>query len=599
MKLGFFLTLVCAFGGLSAVFAQDAGFMTNVYGRDYQLLNGKWSVIVDQYELGESRQIYLDRQPANDTQFFEYSFEGGPRLNVPGDWNSQLPELKYYEGSVWYARHFSAEKVDGKRQFLYFGGVTYRCKVYLNGKEVAAHEGSFTPFQVEVTDLLNEGDNYLVVMVNNRRTKDAIPAMTFDWWNYGGITRDVMLIQTPEVYINDYFVRLSDEDRESVAVSVKLSAPVVADVKVEIPLLGISQTVSTGGNGEAEVNLRPENLRLWAPDDPYLYGVTLSCGQDSVSEEIGFRYLETRGAEILINGVPTFMRGVNFHEEIASRRGRAFSEDDAYMLLSEAKALGVNMVRLAHYPQNEYTVRLAEKMGIVLWEEIPVWQDIDFEDMNTKAKALSMLSEMIGRDKNRCAICFFSISNETYPSEPRDTFLTELLEHGKSLDPTRLFTSAFCYAFNYDEESGKCVIDDAFLEKLDVVGVNRYMGWYAPWPVDPSQVVWDIVPDRPLIVSEFGGEALYGQHGEGKAASEWSEEYQAKVYNDNIKMFNNIPNLAGVCPWALFDFQTPYRMNQINQSGWNRKGLVSEHGYRKQAWYVMHDYYDTLRNASK
>ncbi len=596
MRLRVLFILTCCLIGANAAKARDVGFMTNVYGRDYQLLNGKWSIMVDQYDLGEGKKVYLDRKPANDGQFFEYSFEGGPRLNVPGDWNSQMPELKYYEGTIWYARHFNVQKTAGKRQFLYFGGVTYRCKVYLNGNEVAAHEGGFTPFQVEVTDLLNDGDNYLVLMVNNRRTKDAIPAMQFDWWNYGGITRDVMLIQTPEIYINDYFVRLSAEDGKSVDVSVKLSTPVAAEVKVEIPLLGVSQTVRTGGDGEASMSLKVKNLRLWAPEDPYLYEVTLSSGEDRVSEEIGFRSLETRGAEILINGKPTFLRGVNIHEEIPQRMGRAFSEDDAFMLLSEARALGVNMVRLTHYPQNEYMVRLAEKMGIVLWEEIPLWQGIDFEDMDTKAKSFTMLAEMIARDRNRCAICFFSISNETAHSEARDAFLTELLEVGKSLDSSRLFTSAFDKTFRYDEGTGKCVMDDPFMEKLDVIGVNRYMGWYAPWPVDPSQCEWNVYPDKPLIVSEFGGEALYGQHGEGKAAWEWSEEYQANLYRNNIMMFNNIPNLAGVCPWVLFDFRTPYRMNQINQEGWNRKGLVSEQGCRKQAWYVMHEYYESIKN---
>lgn len=107
----------------------------------------------------------------------------------------------------------------------------------------------------------------------------------------------------------------------------------------------------------------------------------------------------------------------------------------------------------------------------------------------------------------------------------------------------------------------------------------------------PEEAVWDVVPDKPLIISEFGGEALYGQHGDEEVASSWSEEYQAKLYKDNIEMFNHIPNLCGVSPWILFDFRSPFRFHPTNQSGWNRKGLLSDQGLRKKAWYIMHDYY--------
>ena len=175
--------------------------ITNVYGRSVRSLNGKWNAIVDLYDQGHRMEVYKNMSPQGNTDFYEYSFENGLRLNVPGDWNSQMPELKYYEGTIWYARHFDARREPGKRQFLYFAAVSYRSRVYLNGVEIADHEGGFTPFQVEVTDLLKEGDNFLTVEVNNRRIKDAIPALSFDWWNYGGITRDVLLVTTPQTYI--------------------------------------------------------------------------------------------------------------------------------------------------------------------------------------------------------------------------------------------------------------------------------------------------------------------------------------------------------------------------------------------------------------
>lgn len=564
--------------------------MINVYGRDFHLLNGKWNVIVDLYDQGRRMEVYKNRAPQTKEEFYEYSFENGMRLNVPGDWNSQSSELKYYEGTVWYGRHFKANISPDKRQFLYFGAVSYRCRVYLNGHEIASHEGGFTPFQVEVTDILSEGDNFLVVEVNNTRSVDAIPAMAFDWWNYGGITRDVMLVTTPRLFIRDYFVRLDNVQKDLIHATVALSAKGVRDVRIEIPELNIERTLQTNEEGVGSISLKVRKLELWESEKARLYKVVITSEEDKIEEEIGFRQITVDGTRILVNGNPVFMRSVSFHEEIPQRMGRAFSEADASMLLNEAKALGVNMIRLAHYPQNEYIVRMAEKMGIILWQEIPIWQGIDFEDRGTLDKARTMLREMINRDKNRCAVCFWGVANETKPSDARNAFLLSLLKMGRSMDCSRLYVAAFDLVY-FNKNTRHFEMDDPFTANLDVVAVNKYMGWYHPWPLSPEEAVWDVVPDKPLIISEFGGEALYGQHGDEEVASSWSEEYQAKLYKDNIEMFNHIPNLCGVSPWILFDFRSPFRFHPTNQSGWNRKGLLSDQGLRKKAWYIMHDYY--------
>ena len=487
--------------------------MINVYGRDFHLLNGKWNVIVDLYDQGRRMEVYKNRVPQTKEEFYEYSFENGIRLNVPGDWNSQSSELKYYEGTVWYGRHFVANLSPDKRQFLYFGAVSYRCRVYLNGKEVASHEGGFTPFQVEVTDVLLEGDNFLVVEVNNTRSVDAIPAMAFDWWNYGGITRDVMLVTTPRLFIRDYFVRLDSVQKDLIHATVTLSAKGVRDVRIEIPELNIERTLQTNEEGVGRASLKVRKLELWEPEKARLYKVVITSEENKIEEEIGFRQITVNGTSILVNGNPVFMRSVSFHEEIPQRMGRAFSEADASMLLNEAKALGVNMIRLAHYPQNEYIVRMAEKMGIILWQEIPIWQGIDFEDRGTLDKARTMLREMINRDKNRCAVCFWGVANETKPSDARNAFLLSLLKMGRSMDCSRLYVAAFDLVY-FNKNTRHFEMDDPFTANLDVVAVNKYMGWYHPWPLSPEEAVWDVVPDKPLIISEFGGEALYGQHGD-------------------------------------------------------------------------------------
>lgn len=582
------LILVTLFG--NDLCSQE--LMTNVYGRDVQSLNGKWDAIIDLYDQGRRNKIYLNQKPQGNTDFYEYSFDHGLRLNVPSDWNSQMAELKYYEGTIWYARRFDVQKQEGKKLFLYFGAVSYRCRIYLNGKEVGQHEGGFTPFQFDVTDIVKDKDNFLAVEVNNTRTTDAIPAMSFDWWNYGGITRDVFLVSTPSTYIQDYFVQLDKYKSDKIDVRVKLSAANSnVAVNVEIPELKIKQSLTTDNQGSAKASFNVKNVQRWSPDSPKLYQVIISSGNEKIEELIGFRNIYVKGEDIYLNDKPIFLKSISFHEEIPQRKGRAFSEADAVMLLSEAKDLGCNMIRLAHYPQNEYTVRLAEKMGFLLWEEIPIWQGIDFENQDTRMKAGNMIKEMVMRDKNRCSLAFWGVANETQPSAPRNEFLKYLIQCCNEIDTTRLITAAFdLVRFNRDRQV--FVMDDPFIKELDVVAINKYMGWYHPWPIAPEKAVWDVAAGQPLIVSEFGGEALYGQSGDRNVASSWSEEYQARLYEDNIAMFNNIPNLRGTSPWILFDFRSPFRFHPTNQEDWNRKGLVSDQGYRKKAWYIMKEYYD-------
>lgn len=571
---------------------EGQDIMTNVYGRNIQSLNGKWDAIIDLYDQGRKNKIYQNKKPQGKTDFFEYSFENGLRLNVPSDWNSQEPELKYYEGTVWYARKFDVKQDENKRLFLYFGAVSYRCKVYLNGKEIGSHEGGFTPFQIEITSMVNATDNFLTVEVNNMRTPDAMPAMAFDWWNYGGITRDVFLVSTPKVFIQDYFVQLDKFKADKIDAKITLSDKNVnASIQLEIPELNIKKRLVTTENGIANLSFSTKKIERWSPESPKLYKVIISSDNDRIEEMIGFRNIYVKGTDIYLNDKPIFLKSVSFHEEIPQRKGRAFSEADAAMLLSEAKALGCNMIRLAHYPQNEYTVRMAEKMGFLLWEEIPIWQGINFDNAATKAKAGNMIKEMVQRDKNRCALAFWGVANETQPSTARNEFLKYLIASCHEIDTTRLITAAFDLV-RFNKEKGVFEMNDPFIKELDVVAVNKYMGWYHTWPVSPVKAIWNVAPGQPLLITEFGGEALYGQSGDEEVASSWSEEYQAKLYRDNIKMFANIPNLRGVSPWVLFDFRSPFRFHPTNQDGWNRKGLVSDQGLRKKAWYIMKDYYN-------
>lgn len=348
----------------------------------------------------------------------------------------------------------------------------------------------------------------------------------------------------------------------------------------------------TDAHGEIKTAFVSQKIKRWSPSAPTLYQVKISSPDDQIEEEIGFRNVWVKGEDVYLNGQSIFLKSISFHEEIPQRRGRAFSQADAAMLLSEAKALGCNMIRLAHYPQNEHIVRMAEKMGFLLWEEIPVWQGIDFENGATKEKAAKMMREMVARDKNRCALTFWGVANETQPSESRNAFIRQLIATCRSMDTTRLITAAFDLV-RFDKERQMFVMDDPFIKELDVVAVNKYMGWYHPWPVAPDKAKWEVAKGQPLIISEFGGEALYGKTGDADVVSSWSEDYQATLYKNNLEMFKHIPNLRGTSPWVLFDFRSPFRFHPTNQEGWNRKGLISDQGYRKKAWFLMKAYYDS------
>ena len=565
-------------------------FMTNPLGRNTNSLNGTWKVIIDWYNRGNQLKIYQDRKAKKPTEFVEYSFN--QPMQVPGDWNSQDPHLFMWEGNVWYKKEFTATRKAGKRMFIYFGAANYLTEVYLNGKKLGSHEGGFTPFQFEITDALQDGTNKLIVSVNSQRKEESIPAMNYDWWNYGGITRDVSLIETPANFIEDYFIQLKKGSQNEVEAWVKVNGlDKSKKVNLSIPAAGINKVLETDTSGYARITFKAD-FKLWTPETPKQYEVTLSTDEETVNESIGFRSIEVKGLDILLNGKPVFLKGVNFHEEIAKEMRRATSDADARLILQSAKDLGCNFIRTAHYPQSENLVKMAEEMGLMIWEEIPLWQGIQFGNPIILGKAEFMLREMIRRDKNRCSIIIWSISNETTPAPDRDRVLTNMAATCRSLDPTRLVSSAF----NQIKMNGNTTyVNDTLARQLDVYGINRYMGWYSPWPDKPGTMTFKSELNKPMIMSEFGGEAKYGNHGNADSAGLWNEEYQEQLYKDNIQMLKNIPFLRGITPWVLYDFRSPTRLNSQNQFGWNRKGLLSDKGEKKKAWYVLKAFYESLK----
>jgi len=409
---------------LLLVFVQGSDkLIQNINARQITTLNGVWNYIVDPYENGfydyrytpfdaygdpsTSAGYFTNQMPVNPWDRVEYDFDLSERIKVPGDWNSQKEKLFYYEGTIWYKKSFDYSKTDSdNRVFVHFGAINYKADVYLNGHKLGTHKGGFTPFNFEVTDLLQDIDNFLIVKVDNTRK------------------------------------------------------------------------------------------------------------QDEVVDRIGFRSLSTRGADILLNGKSIFLRGISIHEEDPLRGGRAYSIDDARMLLGWA--------------------------------------------------------------------------NETPVSDARMKFLTNLRAFTLSQDDTR-FISAALEVHGEGEGGLTRKISDPFAGLVDVLSFNQYVGWYDGLPDKCDQIHWAIDQNKPVIVSEFGGAALQGLR--GHRLERWTEDYQGYLYEENLDMFERMPQFRGSTPWILTDFHSPRRVLPGIQDGWNRKGLISATGDKKMAFYIMQKYY--------
>jgi beta-glucuronidase len=563
--------------------------------RPAQSLNGDWASIVDPYFSGlfsfhheeKKNGWFLNRkaQP-NDTGPTEYDFDKAPKLKVPGDWNTQRESLFFYEGPVWYERNFTYQPKEHSRVFLHVGAANYHSWWWVNGKKVCEHEGGFTAFNCDATEALHPGDNFIVAAVDNTRSEDNVPTLETDWWNYGGITREISLITVPNTFIDQYDLHLSRTEDSVIEGWAHLAgAGAGVPIEVEIPELHAKAHATTDAAGKAAIHFTVSSLERWSPEHPKLYAIKLHSDADSIDEQMGFRTIEARGTQVLLNGKPVFLRGISIHAEAPYRTGRAWSDKDAETLLGWAKDLGCNFVRLAHYPHDESMLRAADRMGLMVWSENPVYWALKFDSPQVYDKASRQLDEEIGTLRNHASIVLWSMANETPNNSARTEFITRLAARARELDNSRLITAALLVR----AQGTTKIVDDPLGKSLDVIGVNEYIGWYEQKPETADVTQWDIRYDKPLIVSEFGGDAKADLH--GSENERWTEEYQANIYRHQIGMLNRIPQLRGMSPWILMDFRSPNRPLAGIQDEFNRKGLISERGEKKQAYYILQKAY--------
>src|SRR5438309_11525309 len=242
---------------IPCVRAQQIDLIANTDGRKTISLDGQWKTIIDPYESGYYDYRYLpspngyfkDTKPKTKSDLIEYDFDTSKSLKVPGDWNTQQERLLFYEGTIWYKKSFDYQRKENTRLFVYFGAVNYLADVYLNGEKIGRHEGGFTPFNFELTNLVRDKSNSLIVKVDNQRRRDAVPTLITDWWNYGGLTRQVKLVETPASFVQDYFIQLQKGSRERISGWVKLNGRQLNQkVTIRIPEARSSKSFTTDAN---------------------------------------------------------------------------------------------------------------------------------------------------------------------------------------------------------------------------------------------------------------------------------------------------------------------------------------------------------------
>ncbi|MFT3996469.1 MAG: glycoside hydrolase family 2 TIM barrel-domain containing protein [Asticcacaulis sp.] len=582
--------------------------LTAAINRQGDDLSGMWAYSKDLYKTGWA--TLMDWKPSRGNQrftdvdvaaeeakdryaLFEYDMQSAPRMALPGAWNAALPQLRYYDGLIWFQRTFTTHRQPGQRTLIRFEAVNYVTQVYINGKPAGAHEGGFTPFTLDITALIRDGVNQITIGVDSSHTDQSIPPRITDWDIYGGVTRPVRLYTLPDTFIDDLYIRYTPQGR--LIAEVRLNGPAMAEqtVTLSLPALKLRAQGRTDAEGVVTFDLKaPKTLKLWTPEAPTLYEVVAETGADRLSDRVGLRTIETKGTQLLLNGKPLFLRGICMHEEeFGANPARNMTEPAVRALLTEIRdGLNGNFVRLSHYPHTELTTRMADEMGLLVWSEIPVYWSVAFGDERALATARRMMAENILRDRNRASLIIWSVGNETPKTEARYRFMGTLADDARRLDPSRLISAALLVSKKKVDGVLEARIDDPLVDKLDLMAANTYTAWYGNDRLeDVPPIRWSAPVDKPMIFSEFGADALSGFHAADRR--KFSEEFQADFYRATLANADTIPFLVGLSPWILKDFQTPRREHPVYQNGWNRKGLLSETGVRKLAFSVLADHY--------
>ena len=616
-------------------------------------LNGEWSYIVDPMNNGLPESSFFGGFPKNKTQktgmeLIEYNFETAAKIQIPGAWNAIDEKLFFYRGPVWLYKKFNYQLKKEAITHLYIEGSNFTTKIFINGSIVGEFEGGYVPFNFDISKYLKDGENILLVQTDNTLNKSSVPTQKTDWWPWGGIVGDVYILETPKKFIQNAYLQLNPEKFSEALFNVEMNQKLSGQrIVLEIPELQFKDEFITNATGfiRESIKITPQ---LWSPDDPKLYKVIISTDQEIISDEIGFRSIKVKGQNIYLNNSEIQFKGISMHSEPIGIPGPAFSKEHFQDLLLTAKDLNINFIRAAHYPYTRHLAKVADRLGLMLWEEVPVYWNIDWDNSETLNIATNQITRLVQRDQNRASVVVWSVANETPLSSSRMKFLNTLLSEIEVIDSTRLTTAALLSGseeqfkalvlvlalkgfnsqwvnpqekaiFQYildqanipiDSELNFSIsIDDPLGESVDLISYNEYFGWYyVTFFADQMMIseatlrklMFEIMPsikissvfNKPIHISEFGAGAKYGNH----SNKIWSENYQASLYRHQLEMLSNNPQIKGISPWVFKDFRAMLRPLPGIQDFYNRKGLIDENGNKKEAFDVLADFYENKWN---
>ncbi|MDR6550849.1 glycoside hydrolase family 2 TIM barrel-domain containing protein [Paenibacillus qinlingensis] len=555
--------------------------------RQTQEISGQWDFIKDPSNIG-MQDAWYQQFPTPETNLF-----------VPGCWNNEFG-LYDYEGVAWYRTSFELSSPEHLR--LVFHAVLGHADIYLDGVHLGYHYGGYSPFQFVVPNAA-AGIHELIVRTDSTLTRQTIPIDVVDWFHYGGIIRPVELQFISDVYIEKLWVDYTLGNQANADVSVNVTLRSLTDSAQTVPLTlqanGVSfhqenVIVPAGQALTVEIKQTWDKVRLWHVGKAELYTICALTGSDDVIDRIGFRRIEVKDRRICINGKPIYLQGVNRHEE-HPEWGFAFPPKLMKKDLDLIKELGCNTVRGSHYPQSQYWIDLLDEHGFVYWSEIPMWGAHMPKEVTTDAlfrsRAMQMVDEMIERDFHHPSIVFWSVHNEidTTCQEALDITLP-MIDLVRSKDSSRLVSYATMHPLN-----------DVLLPHFDIIGINKYNGWYEG-NVEGFETMLEQfhayaesmgAGDKPILMTEFGAAGIYGDTGWEPRL--FSEDYQAHVLTEALRIFRNDPKIGGTYIWQFADVRAELKSHKTNfrdrARSFNNKGVLNEFRKPKQAYRVVREIY--------
>ncbi len=562
--------------------------------RHFVDLSGIWDFCFDAAEAGR-----------------ENGFADGRPIAVPASWNDQFAEDRDHLGPGWYQTRFALPWGYGDKQLaLRFGSVNYLADVWLNGRYLGQHEGGHLPFAFDVSDTVREEDNVLVVRVDGQFAFDRVPPgnvtgtdrdffpshsgnfpqAQFDFFPFCGIHRPVLLTAVPAQSLTDLTVTTTIEGAAGlVHVALAVSAAEqgqTAVIRLEGFGFSAQETISlTGETGETSLTV--PDARLWSPNAPHLYTLTVTllgagAAMDRYSLPVGIRTIAVQGSQLLLNGEPVYLTGFGRHEDFpVNGRGLVTA-----VLIKDYALLewtGANSFRTTHYPYSDEMMALADRLGYLIIDEIPAVGLYFREDGLARRQALcrQQIRELVARDKNHPSVIMWSIANEPHSLHPQAApFFQDLAALTRNLDATRPVTLVSFL--------GEAEESFAF---LDVVCLNRYLGWYAlPGRIAESAALLSDELDaihqkygKPIILTEFGADTIPGQH--AQPPEMFSEEYQVEFLTQYLDVLRQKPYVVGEHVWNMCDFKTSQGITRVG--GFNYKGVFTRDRRPKMAAHML------------